>query len=251
MTNNSRRSKAIRVVGIFFLVMAVVFFGLFLNSLRTAANERQSFEELSNTMESSTTEFSEDRTARLKSLAAKNGDLVAWLSIDGTPLSYPVMCTPDDPEHYLKRDFDGESSNSGVPFLGEDCTVDSDNVIVYGHNMRDGSMFASLLKYAEQSYLSDHPIVRFDTLEGPGKFEVIAAFRETVGDGEDSSAFRYYEYGGRLSKKRFAEFVSKAKERSLVTADADASYGDQLLTLSTCSYHAKDGRFVVVAKRTE
>lgn len=117
-----------------------------------------------------------DMLPEYKGLWEKNGDLAGWVSIDGTGIDYPVMWTPDDPEYYLHRNFEREKSYGGTPFAagsgfdlgGEGC------VFLYGHNMRNGSMFADLLKYREKSYWENHPVICLDSLWEHRRFQVFS-----------------------------------------------------------------------------
>ena len=120
----------------------------------------------------------------------QNHDLFGWIRIEGTMLNYPVMHTPEEPEHYLRRAFDNSSSLSGVPFLDGDCFTDCGNYIVYGHNMKNGTMFGSVPAYADIKYWRDHPVINFDTLHESGAYEVIAAFYSRVYSTDDANAFR-------------------------------------------------------------
>ena len=88
----------------------------------------------------------------IPALIAVNGDCIGWLSIDGTSISYPVMYTPSEPQKYLRRSFYGQYSQSGVPFLDSRCSMNGGNLIIYGHNMKNGTMFAPLLSYAEEAF---------------------------------------------------------------------------------------------------
>lgn len=211
--------------------------------------ERPAAEQQSPAPASPDAELEDSRSARLNALHDQNADLCGWLSIADTNINYPVMLTPDDPEYYLRRDFEKNDSISGVPFLGAGCDLNSNNMIVYGHNMKNGTMFADLLNFQDEEYLDTHPVISFDTLAGPGEYEIIGAFRDKVHYQNEQNVFRYYEYGGELTEERFGEYIAKIKELSLFDTGITAEYGDQLLTLSTCSYHTKNGRFVVVAKK--
>lgn len=182
-------------------------------------------------------------------LYEKNQNLFGWVQIEGTKLNYPVMYTPDSPEYYLRRNFDGSHSASGVPFLDEDYKEDGNNYLIYGHSMNSGTMFATLLSYSNQEFYEDHPIILFDTLYERGKYEVIAAFYSKVYDANDTNVFRYYEYSDLSDPKKFREYVKQVKAAALYDTGISAGYGDQLLTLSTCSYHINNGRFVVVARK--
>ena len=122
-------------------------------------------------------------------LSERNPDFWGWIKIDGTQLSYPVMYTPDDPEHYLRRDFDGNDSTCGVPFLDGACSVDCGNYIIYGHHMKDGTMFGSLLSYAKKDYWESHPTIQLSTSQGQSTYTILAAFYAKVYNQEDTDVF--------------------------------------------------------------
>jgi sortase B len=184
-------------------------------------------------------------------LHQENPDLAGWLYIEGTDLDYPVLYTPDDPEYYLRRAFDGSYAYSGSLFVGAGCTPDGTNVIIYGHHMNTGTMFGELLNYKNVSYFNEHPTIHYDTLGETGEYEVLAVFYARVYTSADTDVFRYYQYTDLSDESRFNEFVSQAKAASIYDTGVDAQYGDRLITLSTCSYHTTNGRFVVVARRKD
>ena len=160
---------------------------------------------------------------------------------------YPVMQTKDDPDFYLKHAFDKSYSNYGVPYAAENCDADiSDNMVLYGHHMNNGSMFSDLCKYTDEDFYREHKTIYFDTLGGYGEYEVIAAFK-TVAYAE--SGFQYYHFVNAESEAAFDEYVAKCKELSLYDTGVSAAYGDKLITLSTCEYSQTNGRMVVVAKK--
>ena len=122
-------------------------------------------------------------------------------------------------------------------------------VFIYGHNMKDGSMFAALLNYADDTFWEEHPTIRFDTLEETGTYQVLAAFYIDVSLSEDGVAFPFYEYTGLRDEAIFQEYLAQVGDRALYSTGVTAEFGEQLLTLSTCSYNTSDERFVVVAKQ--
>ena len=187
--------------------------------------------------------------AAYASLAERNPDLFGWIEIEGTKLNYPVMYTPDDPEHYLRRAFDGSSSMSGVPFLDGRCFEGCGNYLIYGHHMKNGTMFASITSYGKEEFWQNHPVIRFDTLYETGTYEVVAAFYAKVYSADDVDVFRYYVYTDLSDPEVFAEYAEQIKGAALYDTGIEVAYGDQLLTLSTCEYHTANGRFVVVAKK--
>lgn len=177
----------------------------------------------------------------------KNHDFVAWLSIPDTNINYPVMQTIDNPNYYLRRNFEKQHSNYGVPYVQENCDLEfSDNCVLYGHHMNDGTMFADLCKYESEDFYKEHKTIHFDTLSGFGEYEIVAVFK-TVAYSQDG--FKYYHFTQAESEDDFNSYIEKCKELSLYDTGASAEYGDKLLTLSTCEYSRTNGRMVVVAKR--
>lgn len=181
-------------------------------------------------------------------LYGENGDMFGWLRIEGTSLDYPVMYTPKNPEYYLSHDFKRKKSESGIPFMDAGCYEGCGNYLIHGHNMHHNGMFAPLLKYENHEFWQNHSTIYFDTMYENGVYEVMAMFRSKVyEDGEDG--LRYYAYTDLSDESRFNYFVEKVKIASIYETGVTAEFGDELLTLSTCSYHTDNGRFVVVAKR--
>ena len=188
--------------------------------------------------------------AKFADLYTQNNDFIGWLTIEDTKIDYPVMFTPNDEEYYIHRDFQGAYSSSGTLFLGKlsDPITPSDNVVIYGHNMKAGTMFHSLLSYEKEDFYKDHKYIEFDTINDNCTYEVIAAFR-TVIDESSPTNFDYYNFSNALDKDEFDTFVSTCKSRTPYDIPVTAEYGDKLITLSTCAYHADEGRYVVIAKR--
>ncbi|MGN0390821.1 MAG: class B sortase [Wujia sp.] len=188
--------------------------------------------------------------ARMEKIYRKNHDFVGWLSIEDTKISYPVMQTPEDEEYYIRRDFYGESSSAGTLFADTESDIKkpSDNILIYGHNMKTGTMFHDLLKYEDASFYNNHKYIQFDTIYGDGTYEVIAAFRTKI-RAEDEAGFRYYHFFNAEDASQFDDYVKNCKDLTPYDISTNASYGDTLLTLSTCAYHTTNGRFVVVAKK--
>ncbi len=178
----------------------------------------------------------------------ENPELYGWIKIDDTSVNYPVMYTPNDPEKYLRKNFEGEHSVAGTPFMDARCTLDSDNIILYGHNMKNGTMFRDLLKYSEPAFGKKHSMIRFNTLYTENCYEVLSVFYDRVYDREDTS-FKYYQFVNAANEADYDDAIRQYKAKSLYDTGVSATYGEQLLTLSTCSYHTDNGRFVVVAKK--
>lgn len=151
----------------------------------------------------------------IQALIAENADCIGWLSIDGTSISYPVMYTPSEPQKYLRRSFYGQYSQSGVPFLDGRCDLQSTNLIIYGHNMKNGTMFSVLKKYVDRDFLNAHRTVKFETVDGIRYYTVAEVLKTNTSDA-------WYD--------RIA-----------------AEDGSRCLILSTCYGSGKDGRLLIIA----
>lgn len=183
-------------------------------------------------------------------LYEQNQDLFGWLQVVGTDINYPVMCTPMEMQYYLRRSFDGTASKGGTPFLDTECTGEGNLYLIYGHCMKNKTMFGKLPYYAEEAYGKEHPLIYFDTLYEQGTYEVAAAFYSKI-YAEEEAGFRYYEYNNLNDEQVFAEFKKGVEKSALYDTGVSLEYGDTVLMLSTCSYHTEDGRFVVVAVKKE
>lgn len=183
-----------------------------------------------------------------KDLYLQNNDMVGWFSIPGTDISYPVMQTPDQPDYYLKKNFQKEYSAHGCLYAREVCDINkpSDNITIYGHRMRDGSMFARLDKFMEKSYWEENPYIYFDTLTELHTYKIMAVFLTTATVGK---GFAYHTFVDAANEAEFDSFVDTCKKLALYDTGIDAEFGDKLITLSTCEYSQTHGRLVVVAKR--
>ena len=177
-----------------------------------------------------------------------NPHLVGWIKIDNTPINYPVMQTPAEKDYYLYRNFDKVHSDRGCIYVPEFCDVftPSDNVTIYGHNMRDGSMFASLSKYERKSFWQDNSLIAFDTLYGHHTYQIFSVFRTTASVGQ---GFDYHNFANAADESQFNEFIANCKALSLYDTGITPVYGDKIICLSTCEYTQVNGRFVVAAVR--
>lgn len=272
--------KVKKIIGVcllgIFAAAAVISGGLFWKEYRDAARSEDTFQGLADlvseverpgggvssksgdTSQQSDTEDSsklseeekkalEVKLAREKygALFEQNPDFVGWIFIDGTSINYPVMQSPDNPDYYLKHSFEKTWSDYGVPYLDEACLIgQSNNLVIYGHHMSNGSMFCDLDHYTDPDFCAEHPIVCFDTLSSFGEYEVIAVFRYNTNREE----FRYDRCVA-MDEEAFVSFIEQIHARELYSTGKSAEYGDKLLTLSTCEYTYKNGRLVVVARK--
>ncbi len=183
-------------------------------------------------------------------LYTMNRHIVGWIQIPGTRIDYPVMQTPAQEDYYLKRNFDRKYADSGCIYAEEFCDVfaPSDNVTLYGHMMKSGSMFGALRGYKKKSFWQEHPTVVFNTLRERHEYEIFAVFLTTASQGQ---GFRYNLFSHAADQAEFDDFVSTCRGLSLYDTGIVPEYGDKFLTLSTCEYSQVNGRLVVVARRVD
>ena len=191
-----------------------------------------------------------ERMLQVQTLQAENSDIVGWLEIENTSINYPVLQGTDN-EYYMTHNYKKEKSKNGSIFLNKDYdwNIASNNLLIYGHNLGNGTMFQELLKYSDKNFYIKHPTIRFTTEKEDSTFEIFSVFKSRVYYNYEKNVFRYYYFINPKTKEEYNNFVKSAKDASIYDIDSTAEYGDQLITLSTCSYHVKDGRFAVVAKK--
>lgn len=185
---------------------------------------------------------------RLQEQYEKNPDLAGWLTVPGTRIDYPVMYSPDEPERYLHANFEVSYSFAGLPFLDAACDPESGNRIIYAHNMLDGSMFRTLLKYQQKDFWQRNQVISFSTLYEEQEYEVVAAFYDKVYKKTDTN-FKFYQFYDTSDQSRFDEAMAYYREHTLYDTGVTAQCGDELITLVTCAYQTENGRFVVVARK--
>ncbi len=218
--------------------------------------EQDAFEQLAQQVVVDEVQFEDVDIEQLKleryaQLKETNPHFVGWIRIDGTKLNYPVVHTPDNPEYYLRRAFDGSYAISGTPFLGEGCTVDSINVLIYGHRMNNDTMFTVLLDYADKAFWESHKEIQFDVVDRLQTYEIVSAFYIDIPLEGDENAFHWYQYSGDINGEAFDYYVNQIKAHAYYDTGIEISEGDKLLTLTTCAYNNEEQRFVVVAKLNE
>ncbi|MDO5418143.1 MAG: class B sortase [Lachnospiraceae bacterium] len=192
------------------------------------------------------------REARVKAygkIKEQNPDLVGWVKVEGTKIDYPVLQSLWQPNFYLDHNFDKAYSRYGAPYVAEECdlTADCPNILVYGHHMKNGSMFAALDGYTEKSFFKEHPVIQFDTLEEYGDYQVMGAF--TMSAVDQNNPLYSWITGG--NQEAFENYVSYVKQHSFYDTGVEAQWGDHLVSLITCEYTHQDGRLIVVGKRIE
>ena len=202
----------------------------------------------------------EDQTARLdrrrRSWEA-NLDTIGWISIPGTEIDYPVMYTPEDPDFYLNHGFDREPSAGGMIYLdaGDDCggrkaqepaeeeAAKRNNFILYGHHMKNGTMFAGLEQYRSAEFFEEHRTIFFDMLAGTGDYEVFAVFCMTAREAGEQLA----PYLAAETKEQYGRLMETVRVKSLHGLKETPEWPRRLLTLMTCEYTQNEGRLFLMA----
>lgn len=189
------------------------------------------------------------KLAQYAALNAQNPDMQGWIRIEGTKVDYPVMYTPEEPEFYINRNFNKERSAYGMIFMDGDCRLDgtSRNLLLYGHHMKNGDMFAEIENYDSRAFWEAHPVIEFNTLEDTGEYQVLAAFKQPASrlDEEFKTMLLAQD------EEQYGKLMDYLKANRFYGTGLEASWPDDLITLTTCEYTQKDGRFFVVAKRAE
>ena len=188
---------------------------------------------------------------KYRDLYKQNKDLAGWLSIEGTVINYPVMQTgKKNPDFYLHNDFEKKESDHGTLFVDarNDIVNRDTNLIIYGHNMRDGTMFGGLKSFMDQSYFENHQKLVFDTIYEKAEYQIVAVCLSKV-NYQDDQTFRYYNFLNAESKEEYQAFLANIQQLTVFDQKIDISYGDELLTLSTCNSYIQDGRLFLIAKK--
>lgn len=149
------------------------------------------------------------------------------------------MHTPDEPQKYLRKNFDKEYSTAGVPFLKGICTLNCDNLIIYGHNMKNGTMFSDVTQYRNKGYYTEHPVIEFETAQGLKRYAVFAVAQVKNND-------EWYAFHIAADESEYDTKIAEIKSRSLYGTEITPIYGQQLITLSTCYGATKSDRIIVV-----
>lgn len=196
--------------------------------------------------------YPNDYLPKFYSFYQRNEDIKGWIKIDDTNVNFPVVQTSDN-DYYHRLGFDKEYDYYGTPYIDYECDVKtpSTNIIIYGHNIRnDGQMFNDLTKYKQLSFYKEHPTVSFDSVYKEGTYKIIGAFiTNTEASHDNGNVFEYNHFVNAETEEEFNEFIDEVRRRSIFDTPVDVEYGDELLTLSTCTYEFKEARFVVVARR--
>ena len=261
MKKHKEKIKIGIVIGVFSVVIIACLVSIF-SQVYTEYKENESFEKLAEIVTEDTTDTTIEAIVRkpnLLNISDSDDEFQTeqpvyyttyyqphsvsnLLSIAGTNINYPVMHTPSNPQKYLNKNFYGEYSYSGTPFLDSRCSADSTNLIIYGHHMNNGTMFADLCNYTDYSYFTEHPTVVLETKDGAFAYSVFSVMKVKF----DDDWYRFTTVG---TEKSYNSRIEYAKEKSIYDTGITPVYGQQILTLSTCYGYNQDDRILVLAVR--
>ncbi len=215
--------------------------------------EKQDNQNILDNVEIDTSEVTEETTERMlqvRELQKENEEIIGYIEIEGTNISYPV-CQAKDNDYYLTHNYKKEKASTGSIFLDKDfnLTKPSTNYLIYGHRNKQGLMFEDLIKYSKEDFYKEHPTIKFTTATSDDTYEIISAFYSRVYYKSEQNVFRYYYFVNAEAEEEYNEFVNNCKSSSIYDTGKTATYGEQLITLSTCEYSQEDGRFAVVGKK--
>ena len=224
------------IILIIVAAILVIIAGMAVKLLKEDYTEEKTFKDIQKVVKKAD---DEDILSKLKK---RNSDVVGYLEIPDTTISYPVMQTKDEPDFYLNHDIDKNYSFYGTPYLSAYCDLEkSDNLIIYGHNINGGRMFGALTQYKDESFYKKHKDVYFTT-ESKEKYEIFAVISIS------KHSFPYWQFVMAQDETDYDEFINKVKQYSLYDTGITPKYGDKLITLSTCdNSRGNDYRFVAFA----
>lgn len=242
--------KTILALMLFAIIILIIIYVININGSKTETDLLNNIKIDESENIEKETEVKSEKILQLEELQKENSDIKAYIEIEGTNISYPVLQASDN-NYYMKKNYKKEYSNDGSIFLDKDVSLElpSTNFLIYGHNNKNGNMFNDLLKYKDKEFYNKYSTIKFITNIEESEYEIIAAFYSRVYYKSEKNVFRYYYFINAENEKDFNEYINKSKKESVYDTEKTATYGDQLLTLSTCSYHTEDGRFAVVAKK--
>ena len=255
-----KTKKVLPLILLLFVAIMLFSVGMIAKEYRERQQDIKGFEKLEdiiteveqtemtdNVEQTETPQEQKQSTRNLTPLFEANRDCIGWIYIPNTAVNYPVMFTPKEPQKYLRKNFEGEYSVSGVPFLDGNSTPECDNLIIYGHNMKNGTMFSDITQYRDKAYCEEHPSIEFETADGLKVYQVFAVVcLKKTDEWYGFSCFENEEQYQKALLLREGSPEYEIKSRSLYDTEIEPQYKEQLLTLSTCFGDSKDSRMVVI-----
>lgn len=245
--------KLVRLVFILIILIAVCYICYqFFSSYKDKKDNEELQNKISDIQVNNDTKTKTEKMIQLEELQKENADIMGWLQIEGTNIDYPVLQTTDN-SFYLTHNYKKEDSKAGSLFLDTNFDLEkpSTNYLIYGHRNTNGLMFEDLVNYKKEDYYKTHPTIKFTTLKEDCKYEIISVFLSRVYYKSEKNVFRYYYFVNAENEQEYNDYIANCKKVSLYDTGKSATYGEQLLTLSTCEYSQEDGRLAIVARKIQ
>ena len=253
-TTKRNKNKRIKLVLLAIFIMAFIagicYIGYYMYSKDKDKKDNENILENIEIDNTNVTPQKTEKMLKLEELQKENNEIIGWLEIEGTNINYPVLQAKDN-DYYLSHNYKKENSRAGSLFLDKDFDLvnGSSNYLIYGHRNTQGLMFEDLLKYDNEDFYKQHKNIKFTTNQEDAIYEIMAVFYSRVYYKSEKNVFRYYYFVNAETEEEYNQYVDNAKKVSIYDTGMTAQYGEQLLTLSTCEYSQKDGRFAIVAKK--
>ena len=245
----NKRLAITKMILVVILVVSVTY--IFLHFYNSNKNKNL-YDGMSSIVEKSTETGELDKSVmveQVKELQKENADVKGWIKIDGTDISYPLLQSSDN-DYYVSRNYKKEKSKYGSIFIAYNSDLKNENshVMIYGHDMKDGQMFAGLVNYIDKSFYDEHPTIRIATDEKEELYQIIYVFKSRRFNEDETEVFRYYRYYEFNAQREIEEYINNCKKEQLYDTETNIT-SNQIITLTTCEYSQKDGRLVVVAQK--
>ena len=252
--HKEKNKKNLIIVSIIFMILILSCIGYIIYDKISQIRNQAIYDEINTNIEVSQ-DMGNNITENMKkviSLKQQNEDVKGWIQIEDTIINYPILQTTDN-DYYLNYTYKKEKSKYGSIYAKNECDIldNNSNVIIYGHNMRNGQMFNTLLDYINESFYKEHKTIKIATEKEESNYSIVAAFKSRIFYQNEKNVFRYYNYTKFNNEDDYNDFLENCKKMQLYDTGVSAEYGEQLITLITCEYSQENGRMIIVAKKVE
>lgn len=254
--HKERNKKNLIILSIIFMILIVSCTGYIIYDKISQNRNQAMYDEIDTNIEVpqdiENNKIITENMKKVISLKRQNEDVKGWIQIDDTMINYPILQTTDN-DYYLNYTYKKEKSKYGSIYAKNECDIldNNSNVIIYGHNMRNGQMFNALLDYTDESFYKEHKTIKIATENEQSNYSIVAVFKSRIFYQNEENVFRYYNYTKFNNEESYNDFLENCRKIQLYDTGVSAEYGEQLITLITCEYSQKNGRIVIVAKKTQ
>ena len=244
------------IIKVFFLIALIAFIvsaAYITNYFLSAKHQDGIIDEARSVWYEETQTNDDTELSAIELLLKENSDFKGWITVPNTKIDNPIYQTGNN-DFYLTHNQQKQKSVYGALFF--DCknviteSETDKNLVIYGHHMKNGSMFANLTKYKQLSFYKQNPTIEFSTLYKKGTYKIYAAFVLNASKADDNDYIYNISRKSFIDDDDFDSWVNEARQRSLINTGVDVKNGDNIITLVTCTYDFDNARFVVMARET-